>query len=127
MHPVVLVTAAIIVALLVFAGLLLFGTGLVRWLRLPTDLPEGPRFEPPAPTPVDDPAGAPERAAAQALVAARGTRARALWQAAVTAHETGHPQAAACEAAARAGEAAFRAGDDAALTAAEKALDDARR
>ncbi len=35
--------------LLLFALLLLFGTGLVRWLKLPQDLPEGPRFEPPPP------------------------------------------------------------------------------
>ncbi len=126
MHPVVLVTVAVVAALLLFAGLLLFGTGLVRWLALPTDLPEGPRFEPPPPTPTDDRTGATARAAAQAEVADRGRRAHALWTAAVAAHETKHPQAAAHEAAARAGEAAFRAGDEAALTAAEKALVDAR-
>ncbi len=40
---------ALVGALLLFALLLLFGTRLVKWLGLPTDLPEGPRFEPPAP------------------------------------------------------------------------------
>jgi hypothetical protein len=35
--------------LLLFAGLLLSGVWLIRFLKLPTDLPEGPRFEAPPP------------------------------------------------------------------------------
>jgi len=127
MHPVVLVTGAIIAALLVFAGMLLLGVAIVRWLKLPTDLPEGPRFEPPPPDLIEDPAGAAERAAERAAWAALGHRARVLWQAAVRAHDERLPCAAACEAAAKAGETAFKARDETALTAAEQALADAQR
>ncbi len=127
MHPVVLITGAIVAALLVFAGMLLLGVAIVRWLRLPTDLPEGPRFEPPPPDLVEDPAGAADRAADRAAWAALGNRARVLWQAAVRAHEERLPSAAACEAAAKAGEAAFKARDATALAAAELALADAQR
>jgi hypothetical protein len=41
--------AAVVGALLVFAGLLQFGVLVVRWLKLPQDPPEGAWFSPPAP------------------------------------------------------------------------------
>ncbi len=44
---------AVMAALLIFSGLLLAGGVIVRRLKLPTDLPEGPRFSPPAPPAVD--------------------------------------------------------------------------
>lgn len=40
---------AVILGLLLFAGLLLTGLAIIRCLGLPQDLPEGPRFEPPPP------------------------------------------------------------------------------
>ena len=43
------VIGAIVVALLVFGGLVLLGAMIVRWLRLPQDLPDGARYSPPAP------------------------------------------------------------------------------
>ncbi len=46
---VVLVVAGVIGGLVAFAVLLLAGAGVVRWLRLPQELPEIPRFEPPPP------------------------------------------------------------------------------
>lgn len=64
---------AIMAALLIFSGLLLAGGVIVRWLKLSTDLPEGPRFEPPAPPAVDQ--ATPEAARA---VAARTQRRAAL-------------------------------------------------
>lgn len=60
---------ALIGGLLLFAALLLLGTVIVRWLKLPQDLPEGPRFEPPPPPTV--PRGARARAAATAAEQAR--------------------------------------------------------
>ena len=71
---VVLVVAAVIGGLVAFAVLLLAGVGVVRWLRLPQELPEIPRFEPPPP-----PLRAhPDRAAARA-VAARQAELRQLF------------------------------------------------
>lgn len=66
--------AALVGGLMLFAGLLLVGTRIVRWLHLPQDLPEGPRFEPPPPPAV--PRG--ERAAA-AIVAAAQARLRTVY------------------------------------------------
>ncbi len=37
------------VGLLAFGGMLLLGVAIVRWLKLPQDLPEGARYSPPAP------------------------------------------------------------------------------
>jgi hypothetical protein len=56
--------AAILGAMLVFAFTVLIGRSLVRVLRLPTDLPPGPRFAPPPPPArdPDTPAQARERA-----------------------------------------------------------------
>ncbi len=70
---------ALIGGLVIFAGLLLFGSALVRWLKLPQDLPEGPRFEPPPPPAV--PRG--DRSAA-ALVAATQARLRTVYEQAHT-------------------------------------------
>jgi hypothetical protein len=123
MPPLLLGVIAIVAALLLFSGLLLLGVAVVRRLRLPTDLPDGPRFEAPPPALVLDPAGATERAAAQAAWSRLGARARARWQQAVAAHEARDPQAAALEAEARQAEAAFRAQDEAALARAEAAMD----
>lgn len=64
-----LAMAALVGGLVLFAALLLIGTRIVRWLQLPQDLPEGPRFEPPPPPAV--PRG--DRAAA-AVVAAMQAR-----------------------------------------------------
>ena len=61
--------AGVVLALLVFAGLLLAGGVIVRWLGLATDLPDGPRFEPPAPPLVDH--AAPEQARSIAAVTHR--------------------------------------------------------
>jgi hypothetical protein len=44
-----LTMSAMVGGLLTFALLLLLGVRVVRWLQLPVDLPEGPRFEPPPP------------------------------------------------------------------------------
>jgi hypothetical protein len=44
-----LTMATMIGGLLLFALLLLVGVRMVRWLNLPQELPEGPRFEPPPP------------------------------------------------------------------------------
>lgn len=60
--------SGVVGGLLLFALLLLFGTVIVRWLQLPQDLPEGPRFEPPPPPSVllGDRTSAKVTAAAQA-------------------------------------------------------------
>jgi hypothetical protein len=74
---VLLSMAALIGGLVIFAGLLLLGTRIVRWLGLVPerkDLPEGPRFEPPPPPPV----ARPDRAAA-GVVAAAQARLRSLY------------------------------------------------
>ena len=44
-----LTMATMVGGLLLFALLLLAGVRIVRWLKLPQELPEGPRFEPPPP------------------------------------------------------------------------------
>lgn len=71
---------ALIGGLMLFALLLLLGTRIVRWLKLPQDLPEGPRFEPPAPPTVakGDRAAAAVAAAAQARLRAVYERAHAV-------------------------------------------------
>src|SRR5690349_9369082 len=76
---------ALIGGLLLFALLLLLGTRIVRWLKLPQDLPEGPRFEPPAPPTVakGDRAAAAIAAAAQARLRAVYDQAHAVVLAAV--------------------------------------------
>lgn len=66
--------SALIGGLMLFAALLLLGTAIVRWLKLPQELPEGPRFEPPPPPTV--PRG--DRATA-ALAAATQARLRAVY------------------------------------------------
>lgn len=61
--------SAVVGALAVFAALLLAGVRIVSALRLPTELPEGPRFEP-APPPAHAP-GDPAAARARAALTAR--------------------------------------------------------
>jgi hypothetical protein len=73
-----LIMFSLVGGLLLFAGLLLSGVWLIRFLKLPTDLPEGPRFE--APPPPLMPRG--DRVAA-APVAAQQQRFHALF---ATAH-----------------------------------------
>lgn len=65
---------AVVAALLLFAGLLQFGVLIIRRLKLPQDLPEGPHYEPPPPPVADvlDPAAA-------RTVAARQTARRAVY------------------------------------------------
>jgi hypothetical protein len=72
--------AAMIGGLLGFAALLLAGVALVHVLRLPQDLPDGPRFEPPAPPlrAQGERSSALLAAARQAGIAALYARARAL-------------------------------------------------
>ena len=76
----VLSMAALIGGLVIFAGLLVFGTAIVRWLKLPQDLPEGPRFEPPPPPSVarGDRGAAALAAAAQARLGAVYAEAHAV-------------------------------------------------
>lgn len=75
-----LVMAALIGGLMVFALLLQLGTAIVRWLNLPQDLPEGPRYEPPPPpsVPKGDRVAAGVAAAAQARLASIYAEAYAL-------------------------------------------------
>jgi hypothetical protein len=75
-----LVMAGLIGGLMIFALLLLLGTRLVKWLNLPQDLPEGPRFEPPPPPSVatGDRTAAAVAAAAQARLAAIYAEAHAV-------------------------------------------------
>jgi len=70
-----LTMAALIGGLMIFAVLLLLGTRIVRWLDLPQDLPEGPRFEPPPP-----PSVAKGDRAAAAAVAVVQARLQAVYQ-----------------------------------------------
>lgn len=63
--------AAVVGALFAFAGLLQAGLFVVRWLKLPQDLPEGAYFSPPAPPIADRLTPAEARARAQATVALR--------------------------------------------------------
>lgn len=69
-----LTMTALIGGLVLFAVLLLAGTVLIRWLALPPDLPEGPRFEPPPP-----PTIAKGDRAAAALAAAAQARLRTVY------------------------------------------------
>jgi hypothetical protein len=117
-----LAQGAVIAALLVFSGVVVSGAWLVRRLRLPTDLPDGPRFEPPPPAAVGvcDRASAAAAAALHHRRAALGAAASAAAHAAATAAATigrDHPAVQAALAAAAAAERAFR-GDD--LAAAEQ-------
>ena len=79
-----LVMAALIGGLMVFALLLQLGTAIVRWLKLPQDLPEGPRYEPPPPpsVPKGDRVAAAVAAAAQARLASIYAEAYAVARAA---------------------------------------------
>lgn len=63
--------AAVVGALFAFAGLLQAGLFVVRWLKLPQDLPEGAYFSPPAPPIADRLTPAEAQARAQATVALR--------------------------------------------------------
>lgn len=74
----------VVVGLLIFAGLLLLGMLIVRFLKLPNDLPEGPHFEPPPPAIKDvlSPAEASHIAAQQARLYHLYGRARHAHQAA---------------------------------------------
>lgn len=68
------------VGLLAFAGMLQLGVLIVRWLKLPQDLPEGTRYSPPAPPLVDRQSPEAARATAALQDRRRGlfARARAL-------------------------------------------------
>ena len=59
---------------MIFAVLLLLGVRIIRWLKLPQDLPEGPRFEAPPP-----PSVATGDRAAAAMVAAIQARLQSLY------------------------------------------------
>lgn len=111
------VIGGVMVALLVFSGMLLGGLRLVRWLDLPQDLPEGARYSPGAPPlrPAGDPVGARAMAALQARRRVLYGRARALRASA---------NAATDESRVRAADACIDAVslDDAALTAAETTI-----
>jgi hypothetical protein len=74
------VVAAMVGGLMGFAVLLLAGVALVHALRLPQDLPDGPRFEPPPPPlqPRGERGLALKAAQRQAVVAALYARAREL-------------------------------------------------
>ena len=65
---------AVVAALVLFAGLLHLGLSIVRRLKLPQDLPEGPHYEPPPP-PVSE---ALTPAAARAVAAVQAQR-RAMY------------------------------------------------
>lgn len=80
---------AIVGGLMIFAVLLLFGVKLIHWLKLPQDLPEGPRFEPPPPPSVlcGDRIVAAATAAVQARLQAIYTQAHAVVQAAAECQE----------------------------------------
>ena len=80
---------AIVGGLMIFALLLLFGVKLIRWLKLPQDLPEGPRFEPPPPPSVlrGDRTAAAATAAVQARLQAIYSQAHAVVRAAAECQE----------------------------------------
>jgi hypothetical protein len=133
------VMGAVAAALMVFGGALLAGSRLVRCLRLPQDLPDGPRFSPPPPPVLElpDRVRAAAVRATQELRQARFVRARQAWETAIAAHQvaTDHPAALPAaeraEAAAKAAEAAAQADHDTALlsavSAADGAMADAKR
>jgi hypothetical protein len=83
---------AIVGGLMIFAVLLLFGVKLIRWLKLPQDLPEGPRFEPPPPPSVlrGDRTAAAATAAVQARLQAIYAQAHAVVRAAAECQELHH-------------------------------------
>jgi hypothetical protein len=83
---------AIVGGLMIFALLLLFGVKLIRWLKLPQDLPEGPRFEPPPPPSVlrGDRTAAAATAAVQARLQAIYAQAHAVVRAAAECQELHH-------------------------------------
>ena len=78
---------AIVGGLMIFAMLLLFGVKLIRWLKLPQDLPEGPRFEPPPPPSVLRGDRAAATAAVQARLQAIYSQAHAVVRAAAECQE----------------------------------------
>ena len=80
---------AIVGGLMIFAVLLLFGVKLIRWLKLPQDLPEGPRFEPPPPPSVlrGDRTAAAATAAVQVRLQAIYSQAHAVVRAAAECQE----------------------------------------
>ena len=80
---------AIVGGLMIFALLLLFGVKLIRWLKLPQDLPEGPRFEPPPPPSVlrGDRTAAAATAAVQARLQTIYAQAHAVVRAAAECQE----------------------------------------
>ena len=80
---------AIVGGLMIFAVLLLFGVKLIRLLKLPQDLPEGPRFEPPPPPSVirGDRTAAAATAAVQARLQAIYTQAHSVVRAAAECQE----------------------------------------
>ncbi len=89
LQPVIVVFGAMTSALFAFSGMVLFGVRLVRWLQLPQDLPEGARYEPPAPPAHYDSSFA-EAGRIAALTAARATvyaQAHAAYRAAVFTHD----------------------------------------
>lgn len=63
--------AAVVGALFAFAGLLQAGLYVVKWLKLPQDLPEGAYFSPPAPPIADSLTPAQAQARAQGTAALR--------------------------------------------------------
>jgi len=115
----IVVIGAVVAALLVFCALLLAGLRLVRWLRLPQDPPEGPRFEPPPPPLLTtaDPAHARDARVVQDAARTRFAKARDAYAAACALHDLGpdEPAARVAEAAADAALEAARMGDAAAV------------
>ncbi len=83
------VMAAVVSALAVFSLLILGGVRIVALLRLPQELPEGPRFEPPPPEVIDQP----DRVRAASIAQRRGrlreihANAYAAFRAAGACHE----------------------------------------
>lgn len=116
-------------ALLLFAGLLHLGRWIVRLLKLPNDLPEGPHFEPPPPPIRDvlDHAEAGRVAAHQARLRALYAKAREAAQASVACAELAAQDYVAVQGApdpgvAKAGLAQLAARAKAAAEAAEQAV-----
>ena len=84
--PLVAMMIAVMAALMVFSGLMLTGARLVRWLRLPTDLPVDCRFQPRPPA-HHGAADAPARAAQWRERRAVCDLARETWDLAVSCQE----------------------------------------